>query len=95
MAQYHSKAAILKPEIEAQNFTAEQFSTILKMMRGCTMLRQGKVIESFLECMIPEGMEIKQGKLREGKFGQYRLSYVVKCGESIPIEADTPEGEEN
>lgn len=95
MAQYHSKAAILKPEVESQNFNPEQLTTILKMMRGCTMLRQGKVIESFLECMIPEGMEIKQGELREGKYGQYRLSYVVKAGDSIPTETNTIEGEEN
>ena len=95
MAQYHSKAAILKPIVEAQNFSSEQLTTILKMMRGCTMLRQGKVINSFFECMIPEGFEIKEGKLREGKYGQYRLSYVVKIGDSIPEEADTQTGEEN
>jgi len=94
MAQYHQKAEVLKPEVEAQNFSGEQLTTILKMMRGCTMLRQVKVIESFMECMIPEGFEIKQGELREGKYGQYRLSYVVKAGEEIPTEADT-DGEEN
>lgn len=91
---YHSKGAILKPLVEAQDFNAEQLTTILKMMRGCTMLRQGKVIESFFETMIPEGYEIKQGELREGKYGQYRLSYVVKAGDSIPTEEAT-EGEEN
>jgi|TARA_B110000467_G_scaffold139706_1_gene139258 hypothetical protein len=76
MAQYHAKAEALKGEIVAANFSKDQLSTILKMMKGCTMLRQGKVIDSFLECMLPDGFKLVQGEEVEGKYGTYRPTLV-------------------
>ena len=88
-AQYHQTAEFLKSEVDASNFSSEQLTTILKMMRGCTMLRQGKVINSFFACMVPQGYELKEGKERISKYDKpYRLTYVVKIGESIPEEAN-------
>ena len=96
MAQYHQAAQFLKLEVEQHNFSSEQLTTILKMMRGCVMLRKGSYIQSFFECMIPQGYELKEGKERLSKYGKkYRLSYVVKIGEDVPAEADTPNEEEN
>jgi hypothetical protein len=76
MAMYHSKAADLKDEVAAANFSAAQLTTISKMMKGCTMLRQTKVIESFLSCMLPENLEIAHGDEVEGKYGTYRPSFI-------------------
>ena len=95
MAQYHIKAAKLKPLVEQSNFTVEQLNLIHQMMRGCVMLRQGKVISSFLECMLPDGFELKEGRLIAGKYGSYRPVYVVKKGEEIPASViQTSEEEE-
>ena len=54
MAQYHIKAEKLKPLVEAENFSVSQLNVIVKMMRGCTQLRQGRVIDSFFEAMLPD-----------------------------------------
>lgn len=72
MAMYHIKADSLKSEVVAANFSKAQFTTILKMMRGCSQLRQGKVIESFFGCMLPESFKLVQGEEIEGKYGTYR-----------------------
>ncbi len=94
MAQYHYRAAQLKPLVEAANFSPAQLNLILKMMRGCTMLRQGKVIESFLECMLPENYEMRIGREIQGKYGTYRPRYIAKIGEVIDEQVLQQEFEE-
>jgi len=77
MAQYHTKAEKLKPEVIEADFNTKQLTVILKMMRGCTMLRQGKVIDSFLECMLDSSKhKITYGDLIEGPYGSFRPSLV-------------------
>jgi hypothetical protein len=83
MAMYHTRAAQLKPLVEAAGFTAEQLNLVHKMMRGCTMLRQGKVITSFFGCMLPESFELKEGAAQQGKYGTYRPIYVVNKGAQL------------
>ena len=51
MAQYHDKAEKLQDEINKANFTTAQMQTINNIMHGCTMLRQGTVIDSFFQCL--------------------------------------------
>lgn len=93
MTQYEIRASQLKPLVEKAGFTAEQLNLVHKMMRGCTMLRQGKVITSFLNLMLPENFEIKAGQERQGKFGTYRPLYVVNKGQDV-IEEPEEESEE-
>jgi len=77
MAQYHIEAEKLKPEVLEADFNTKQLTIILKMMRGCTQLRQGKVIDSFLECMLDTSKhEITYGELTEGPYGSFRPSLV-------------------
>lgn len=91
MAQYHTRAAQLKPQVEAANFTSEQLTLIHKMMRGCTMLRQGSVIDSFLSCMLPDKFEMKQGDIVQGQYGAYRPLFVVEKGQAVPQSTATNE----
>lgn len=82
MALYHLKAEKLKPLVEKASFTTEQLNLIHQMMRGCSQLRQGKVISSFMECMLPEDYEMKEGLEIEGKYGPYRQMIIVKKGDT-------------
>jgi len=82
MAQYHTRAAKLKPLVDAANFTPEQLTIVHRMMRGCTMLRQGSVITSFFECMLPENMEIRHGAPIQTKYGKtFRPVFVALRGQ--------------
>ena len=78
MAMYHATAENLKPEVIQANFSKAQLETILKMMKGCTMLRQGKVIESFFECMLPENFQLAHGEETQGKYGTYRPTIITE-----------------
>ncbi len=84
MAQYHQKAEILKPQVESMNFSKDQLNIILKMMKGCTMLRQGKVIDSFFECMLPDNFKTVLGHEIIGNYGTYRPTIVLNENEDLP-----------
>lgn len=96
MAQYHYKAEQLKPQVQKAGFTVEQLNLVHKMMRQCAVLRQGRVISSFFQCMLPEEYEMKEGPQVQGKYGPYRPIFIVKKGEEIKPELLTAEqGEES
>ncbi len=70
MAQYHNTATNLKPEIEKAGFTPEQMNLLHRACKGCRALRQGSVIDSFVELLTPSNMEIEKLNI-EGKYGPY------------------------
>ncbi|NIQ14300.1 MAG: hypothetical protein GTO02_07820 [Candidatus Dadabacteria bacterium] len=77
MAQYHTRAEQLKPLVLEAGFNTDQLNVILKMMRGCTMLRSGSVIDSFMSCMLDDSKHaLTHGELKEGKYGSYRESLI-------------------
>lgn len=78
MAQYHIKADELKPLVQQANFNTQQLNIILKMMRGCTQLRQGKVINSFFGLMLPSGFKMQEGQEIEGQYGTYRPIEIIQ-----------------
>ena len=87
MAMYHTRAAKLKPLVQAANFTPEQLTLIQKMMGGCSQLRQRKVIDSFLECMLPDNMELvqdRENKITLGSGFSFYPQYVIEKGTEIP-----------
>lgn len=89
LAQYHTKAEILKPQVIAADFSKDQLNIILKMMKGCTMLRQGKVIDSFFECMLPDNFKTVLGHEVTGNYGTYRPTIVLNINEELQeVEAD-------
>jgi len=77
MAMYHQTADRLKDQVLKQNFNAEQLNIILKLMRGCTMLRQGKVINSFFELVLPQNFQLSEGEEKTGKYGTYKETIVT------------------
>ena len=93
MAQYHYKAQVLKPEVEKAGFTLDQLNLIHRMMRQCSVLRQGKVISSFLEAMLPDQYELREGPLIQGKYGVYRPTYIAIKGQEAPNNVRTEEEE--
>lgn len=91
MALYHTRAEGLKPEVENANFTKEQLTLVLKMMKGCSQLRQGSVIESFFECMIDKTkFKIVEGHEIEGKYGTYRPKVILGIDEELaePVQTE-------
>lgn len=85
MAQYHIRAEKLKPLVDQADFTKDQLTLILKMMRGCSQLRQGSVIESFFECMInTEKFDIVDGHKVTGQYGTFTPKVVLNKGETLP-----------
>lgn len=73
---YHTRAESLKPSVLEAGFNEQQLNLILKMMRGCSQLRQGSVIDSFMSCMLDAKYELTHGELKEGKYGSYRESII-------------------
>ena len=53
MAQYHQKAEALQEMIKEAGFNNKQLQVINELMHGCTMIRQGKVIDSFFVVCFP------------------------------------------
>jgi len=97
MAKYVQRAEKLKPKVLACNFNAQQLNVIHQMMRGCTMLRQGKVISSFFQLMMPDGYELREGPEVQSYRGPWRPLYVVEKGSEIDpvaLENDAAEAEE-
>ena len=70
IASYGSVAKHLKPEIEKAGFTPEQMNLLHKACKGCRALRQGSVIDSFVELLTPSNMEIEKLNI-DGKYGPY------------------------
>lgn len=77
MAMYHTRAEELKPLVLEAGFNEKQLNIILKMMRGCVKLQQGKTIDNFLSLMLDDSKHtLTQGDLKEGKYGSYRESLI-------------------
>ncbi len=60
MAMYHVNAEKLKPLVEQANFSKQQLNLVLRMMEKCSQLRQGSVIRSFFDGMLPDKYELKE-----------------------------------
>ena len=80
MAQYHDKAEKLQEKIYKASFTPEQMQTINEIMHGCTMLRQGSVIDSFFECLF-KNIKVRYENI-EGYNGKTYKKLIVE-GENI------------
>ncbi len=90
MAMYNVRAEKLKGLVETANFSKQQLNVVLKMMEGCSQLRQGSVIRSFFTCMLPEKYELKEDSnnpvtyTRNGTEKTFSPSIVLDAGEEIP-----------
>jgi len=79
MAKYHLTAAKFRKEYNLENVVNNEWSIspkiVLDLMRGCSQLRQSKVIESFFKEIFPdtktEYIEI------EGKYGKFQKLVVT------------------
>ena len=80
MAQYHDKAEKLQEKIYKASFTPEQMQPINEIMHGCTMLRQGSVIDSFFECLF-KNVKVRYENI-EGYNGKTYKKLIVE-GENI------------
>ena len=79
MAKYHLTAEKLREKYDLDNRKFDSSNTyemILDFMRGCSQLRQSKVIESFFQELFPniktEYIEI------DGKFGKFQKLKVIE-----------------
>ena len=78
MAKYHLTAEKLRGDYDQQDltFNNKTLNFILDCMRGCSQLRQSKVIESFFKEIFPivktEFIEI------DGKFGKFQKLKVIE-----------------
>jgi len=84
MAKYHLTAEKLREKYDlnnieaktASNYIGYNYELILDCMRGCSQLRQSKVIESFFKELFPniktEYIEI------DGKFGKFQKLKVIE-----------------
>ena len=77
MAKYHLTAEKLREKYDLKDFVGKSYlPLILDLMRGCSQLRQSKVIESFFqECF----KEIKTEFIEiDGKYGKFQKLKVVE-----------------
>ena len=78
MAKYHLRAEQLREIYDQQDltFNSKTLNFILDCMRGCSQLRQSKVIESFFTEIFKEAktefIEI------DGKFGKFQKLKVIE-----------------
>ena len=69
MAKYHLTAEKLREKYDLEDFVGKSFlPLILDLMRGCSQLRQSKVIESFFkECFKEIKTEYVNIELKDGR----------------------------
>jgi len=80
MAKYHLTAAKFRKEYKLDQAVNNEWSispkVVLDLMRGCSQLRQSKVIESYFKELFPniktEFIEI------DGKFGKFQKLKVIE-----------------
>ena len=90
MALYHQHAEKLKPLVENANFTKEQLNTVLRLMENCSQLRQGSVIRSFFDLVLPEKFEMKEDTnnpvtySRNGNERTFNPTIILNKGEELP-----------
>ena len=77
MAKYHLRAEQLREMYDQQDltFNSKTLNFILDCMRGCSQLRQSKVIESFFkECF--KNVETEYIEI-DGKYGKFQKLRVI------------------
>ena len=77
MAKYHLTAEKLKPTVLNADFNKDQLNIILDLMRGCSQLRQRKVIESLFLLILPDKFKVKK-EVIDGMYGEYEQIKVIE-----------------
>ena len=78
MAKYHLRAEQLREIYDQQDltFNNKTLNFILDCMRGCSQLRQSKVIESFFIELFPN-LKTEYTEI-DGKFGKFQKLKVIE-----------------
>lgn len=78
MGYYLDKADDNKRSFESLKFDAAQLNFVLKMMRQCSKLRQGKVVVNLLDSSLPDKFEIKSEQVKGDDDREYTNYTVVQ-----------------
>ncbi len=78
MVYYLTNAPQNKADLTAYGIQEGQLNIVLRMMKQCRVLRQGKVIETLLRESLPEGFEMVYDTIVRNDGEQFQQARIQK-----------------